>query len=309
MTERSGEADGITVERRSPRAVFALLGDDTRVGILEALGATPDESVPFAELHRRVGIRDSGQFNYHLGKLRGSFVRRTDDGYELTHAGRQIVGAMHAGTYTANATVDPIPTGADCPICGGRVVASYAAETARVSCDSCAAWHNAFAFPPGVLDQYRREELPGAFDRWMKHVVRGIVDGFCYTCAGRMRGRLVVEDRDEAFADVPAAVAYECERCGSEARISAALPAHFHPAVQGFLYEHGADTTREPTWSLADLADPDLTLVSADPPRLLVRFAGDEESLVVGLDHDASVGWLERRPRAASARRGEVTLR
>jgi ribosomal protein S27AE len=298
VIDRSGDIDGVTIERQSPQEVFALLGDDVRVGILEALGETPDETVPFAELHRRVGVRDSGQFNYHLGKLRGSFVRRTDDGYELTHAGRQVVGAMHAGMYTANATIDPIPTDADCPICGGRVVASYADETARMSCESCEEWRNEFSFPPGALDQFAREELPDAFDRWMRHVVRGVIDGFCYTCAGRMRGSLVVEDPTGEFADVPAHVEYECGRCGSTARTSAPLPAHFHPAVQGFLYENGVDTTREPTWSLDDLVDPDLTLESADPPRVHVRFEGDGESLGIVMEGDASVSGVERRVRS-----------
>lgn len=297
MTNHSAEGGGLTVERRSPQEVFALLGDDTRVEILEVLGETPDETVPFGELRRRVGIRDSGQFNYHLGKLRGSFVRRTDDGYELTHAGRQVVGAIHAGTYTANATVDPIPAAADCPMCNGRVVASYAEEAARVSCESCGEWRNEFSFPPGTLDQFPLEELPGAFDRWMKQVIRGVVEGFCYTCAGRMRGSLVVEDPDEEFADMPAYVEYECERCGSAAKTSAPLPAHFHPAVQGFLYENGIDTTQEPTWSLDDLVDPDVTLESADPPRLRIRFEGDEESIDVIMEGDANICGVERRLR------------
>ena len=79
----SDDGEGITVERQSPEAAFALLGDETRVGILQALGETPDEPVPFAELQGRVGMRDSGGFNYHLGKLRGSFVRRTEVGEAL----------------------------------------------------------------------------------------------------------------------------------------------------------------------------------------------------------------------------------
>jgi hypothetical protein len=32
----AADSDGITVEQRSPEAVFALLGDDIRVGILRA---------------------------------------------------------------------------------------------------------------------------------------------------------------------------------------------------------------------------------------------------------------------------------
>jgi hypothetical protein len=73
-------------------------------------------------------------------------------------------------------------------MCDGSVVASYADGTARMSCESCAEWRNEFSFPPRTLDQLPRQELPSAFDRWMRHVVRGVVDGFCYTCSGRMWG-------------------------------------------------------------------------------------------------------------------------
>jgi len=74
---------------------LALLGDERRVAILRELaaaGAVPDSTVTisFSELLDRVGIRDSGQFNYHLGRLRGRFVDRTDDGYRLTSTGAAL---------------------------------------------------------------------------------------------------------------------------------------------------------------------------------------------------------------------------
>jgi ribosomal protein S27AE len=295
-TGTDGECNGggITVERRSPEAAFALLGDETRVGILQALGETPDEPVPFAELQGRVGMRDSGGFNYHLGKLRGSFVRRTDEGYELTYAGRQVVGAIYAGTYTANATVEAIPVEGECPVCGGGLVAGYAEETARMNCTECEEWHNEFGFPPGSLDQFSREELPVAFDRWMQHVFGGIVAGFCYTCAGRMEGRLVRDEGDERVAGMPAHAEFACGRCGSTARASGAMAAMFHPGVRGFLFEHGFDPSTEPSWALGDASLPDVSLRSTDPLRLTVRFEAGSESVTAVVEADTSVGAVER---------------
>jgi len=58
------------VKRDDPEDVFTLLSDDIRVEILQALWEA-DDPVAFSELHGAVGIRDSGQFNYHLL----SFVR------------------------------------------------------------------------------------------------------------------------------------------------------------------------------------------------------------------------------------------
>jgi len=58
-----------------------------------------------SELRKRVGVRDSGRFRYHLEKLRGPFVEQADDGsYRLTYAGSEVVTAIVAGTYTADAT-------------------------------------------------------------------------------------------------------------------------------------------------------------------------------------------------------------
>lgn len=293
-TDDEGEGEGITVERRSPEAAFALLGDETRVGILQALGETPDEPVSFAELQDRVGMRDSGGFNYHLAKLRGSFVRRTEDGYQLTHAGRQVVGAIFAGTYTANATVDAIPVEGECPVCGADLVAEYAEETALIRCTECEEWRNEFGFPPGSLDQFEREELPAAFDRWMGHVFGGVFAGFCYTCAGRMEGRLVLDEEDERVAEIPAHAEFECGRCGSTARTSGAMPAMFHPAVRGFLFEHGVDPSTAPSWALGDASLPDVSLRSSDPLRLAVTFSIGEESVTAVVEADTSVSSVER---------------
>jgi hypothetical protein len=289
-----GDEEGIAVERQSPEAAFALLGDETRVGILQALGETPDEPVPFAELQGRVGMRDSGGFNYHLGKLRGTFVRRTDEGYELTYAGRQVVGAIYAGTYTANATADPIPVEGECPVCGGGLLAEYAEETARMSCAECEEWRNEFGFPPGSLDQFSRGELPLAFDRWMQHVFGGILAGFCYTCAGRMGGRLVLDEGDDRVGGMPAHAEFDCARCGSTARASGAVPAMFHPGVRGFLYERGVDPSTEPSWALGDASLPDVSLRSRDPLRLAVTFAAGGESVTAIVEADATVSTVER---------------
>jgi hypothetical protein len=284
----------VSVERRSPEAVFGLLGDESRLRILQALGETPDESIPFAELHRRSEVDDSGRFNYHLGKLRGTFVRRTEDGYELTYAGRQVIGAMYAGIYTTNATVEAIPAEESCPVCGGDLVAEYAEETTSIYCTACEDFRNDFGFPPGSLDQFDHEELPFAFDRWMSHVIGGVIDGFCYTCAGRMDGQLVVDDADERMGGLPAHAEFECDRCGSTATTSGGAPVLYHPAVAGFLHGHGFESGRSPTWELSAVGLPTGELLSESPPRVTVKLEHDGERVVATLEADASVSSVER---------------
>lgn len=119
-----------------------------------------------------MGERDSGKFNYHLGKLTGHFVTKDDNGYRLSLAGNQMYGAIQSGAYTANASLDPFEFEGPCPLCGSDVlVAEYADEKAKLYCPNCAEWRNEFSFPPASLDQYTRNELPYAFDRWMRATV------------------------------------------------------------------------------------------------------------------------------------------
>lgn len=87
-----------------PRAsdAFELLANETRLAILLALWEAYEPfgtggGLTFSELRDRVGMRDSGQFNYHLGKLEGEFVQSTDGGYKLRPAGEKITRAVIGG--------------------------------------------------------------------------------------------------------------------------------------------------------------------------------------------------------------------
>jgi DNA-binding transcriptional ArsR family regulator len=80
--------------------IFGLVADPTRLEILKALWEERtaheghgQEPVDFSTLREAVGVRDSGRFNYHLDSLVPEFVSQEDDGYTLTFAGSNIVGA------------------------------------------------------------------------------------------------------------------------------------------------------------------------------------------------------------------------
>jgi hypothetical protein len=109
-----------------------------------------------------------------------------------------------------------------------------------------------------------------------------------------MEGGLVRDEGDQRVAEMPAHAEFECGRCGSTARTSAAMPAMFHPGVRGFLYEHGFDLSTEPTWVLGDASLPDVSLESTDPLRLAVTFAVGDESVTAVVESDTSVNVVER---------------
>ena len=141
---------------RSPEAAFSLLSNETRFAVLRALYDADERSLSFSDLRERTGVKDSGQFNYHLGKLVGVFVRETDDGYALRYAGKRVIGAVLSGAYTREVTVDPIPVDGRCFDCGGRLEASYRDERARTGCVDCDLSVTEYGVPPGIVDGYER---------------------------------------------------------------------------------------------------------------------------------------------------------
>lgn len=287
--------DGITVERRSAEETFGLLGNEIRVAILQALAEEPGESHSFSALREAVGEPDSGKFNYHLRKLEGQFVTKTEAGYELSIAGGQVVGALIAGTYTADVEMAPIDIEDPCPVCGeAGLTMEYADERAVVKCNACDEFQNQFTFPPGTVDQFDRAELPAAVDRWLWATLSRVRKGFCPTCGGRIEGSLApAEESETAMNRVRAA--FECPRCGTEVRTALGLITYFHPGVMGFFYDHGIDLTAEPTWALPTLQDDySAEFESEDPPTARLSIELDGETATLVLDESLTVTRFER---------------
>lgn len=284
----------LSVERQSPDAVFGLLSNELRVEILKTLGQSSDTGLSFSELFDRVDVSDSGNFNYHLNELCGSFIRKAGT-YELTYAGKQVIGAIYAGTYTANATVEPVSIGWTCLLCGGEMSAEYRDETAIIRCVDCEKGAR-FPFPPGSLDQYARDDLPRVFSRWWHHSIKRIAGRFCPTCAGRLSGELVrLPDED---GTQPSMAEFGCDRCGTHLRVSGATLATIHPVVEGFLTEHGFDTrNRHPSQVWGELDASHVYTISADPFRIGVQFAVPTEEVTAEIGPDATVTDVRRHTR------------
>lgn len=280
------DSAGIRVEHRPPDEVFAVLGNETRVAILQAF-VDADGPLTFSELREAVGMRDSGQFNYHLGKLVGTFIRESDDGegYEPTLASLQVVGALVAGTYTADVTVDPIEVDDPCPTCGeGPLVVTFEDDHVDLTCTHCD-FLNHYGFPPGTVEQYDRQELPYVFDRWLWTLFQRIASGFCANCAGRLDGELLPEED-------PPRVTWRCDRCGDSATASASTPILYHPGAQGFLYDHGIDTRTTPSWQVASKRDIDIETTEAG---VTVRLTVDGDTLTGYID---DTGWVTHTERS-----------
>lgn len=121
---RAGGADpdGDDAARDAADALSALASEH-RIAILRELAAA-DEPLSFSTLRERVGMRDTGRFNYHLGELRGRFVNERDGGYVLGHAGERVVLAAADLDPEGAAMLADERTSGDgreddaCPVCG-----------------------------------------------------------------------------------------------------------------------------------------------------------------------------------------------
>ncbi|WP_135821982.1 winged helix-turn-helix domain-containing protein [Halostella litorea] len=277
---------------RSPEAAFSLLSNETRFAILRALYDADDRSLSFSELRERTGVRDSGQFNYHLGKLVGVFVGEVDDGYALRYAGRRVIGAVLSGAYTRELTVDPVPVDGRCFDCGGGLEATYRDERARIGCRDCGLSVTEFGVPPGLVEGYDREELPYAFDRWIRTQMSQFFAGFCPRCLGRMR--TTVDDEPDDDLGLPG-LTHACDRCTFSSVSVVGSAVIDHPAVVAFHHDHGVDLRETPLWELDWLISDRHELLSTDPSRVRVVVPLDDETLLVDVDADATVDGYERR--------------
>ncbi|SEO24877.1 hypothetical protein SAMN04487948_101328 [Halogranum amylolyticum] len=273
-----------------PEEVFALLGNEIRMQILQALFEDPYTPLSFSTLRERVGERDSGKFNYHLGKLVGRFVRKTDDGYELTLAGWQIVGAMLAGTYTSSGTIDPIDLDVVCPECAGTVRLTYEDERLTVACVDCEEQLSSAGVPPGVVEGYDREEIPHVFEQWMRALVEQAERGFCISCSGRIVPEVLVDCEDEHLGRVDEPrVKYTCQRCPEVVSLALGSALLNHPAVVGFHYDHDVDLRTVQTWSLDWARRGAAVTESRDPLRARVDITLGEDTLSLVVDDTFSV--------------------
>lgn len=123
-------------ETLSPDEAFAVLGDETRLSMLQVLSES-GEAMSFTELREAVGLAQGSQFNYHLDKLTGHFVANTDDGYLLRQPGRRVIEAVLSGAVTDDPVLEPSPVDVDCRLCGSAIQISYRAERVELYCVGC----------------------------------------------------------------------------------------------------------------------------------------------------------------------------
>ena len=290
---------------------FAALGNDVRTSVLESL--VEREPLTFSDLLEAAPVDTSAGFAYHLRQLDGRFVRKDDEGYRLTHAGRRAARAVRAGALTGSVAFDPIDLEDPCPVCGEDGLRAGCADgDVTVACEGCGRSILTLPLPPGGSDE-PPEALLESVDRHTRSRLALASRGNCPECAGSVEAELA-RPPDRLLADLAGAGAEEkteeteattraqarvsCPTCGWRLATPVVLAVIDHPAVVAFYHEHGHDVRDRPVWNVGE--EWRETVLSTDPWCVRVSTSLDDEVLSLLVGRDLTVVETERHTAGAS---------
>lgn len=306
-----------TAELGAPASeAFELLGNETRLAILLTLWDAADpghgrDAVSFTELRGRVGIRQGGRFNYHLDKLVGRFVERTDDGYALRHTGKTIVRTVIGNGGFEDASFERTAIEIPCRHCGGQTAVTYEDEWLYRVCTDCKGTFETPDVPAGCLSGFplapaaitdRTPEACFAVAKFqMLQSVHNKMEGICSACSGAAGQELVIcQDHDptgiceSCGRAEPVRVRLVCEVCRDWAVVPVPTCLTFHPAVVGFYYDRGFSVQ----WNVEDFSTmrrmhellvTETHLHREGSPRVTVTFSHGDDDLRITLDEELDV--------------------
>jgi hypothetical protein len=311
MATDSWEADRSTP---SLGEAFSVLGNETRLEILHVLGAA-DGPLTYAELYESVEYDDPSNFSYHLNKLVGHFVRKTETGYDLWDAGRRVVEAVVSGAVTDTPVVEPTRTEKNCPFCGAPVAVGFQHGRVEQSCTECAGLlrfagsdgrrfteYGSLGFfllpPAGVRGRSPQEMLEAA---WTWRHADFLTDsaGVCSRCSAKLETSVDVCENHDASSGV----CDECERryalrfdlycanCNYNPRSIAPGILLANTELLAFLTARGINPCAPESLNRASrvLAQYDEEVVSTDPFEARLTFTADGDSITLWIDDDLSV--------------------
>jgi DNA-binding transcriptional ArsR family regulator len=301
----------------SPDEAFSVLGNETRVRMLQTLGEAAGP-LSFTELRDRVGIRQGAQFNYHLDKLVGHFVAKTDDGYALRQAGRRVVEAVLSGAITDDPTVERTEVEAwPCPYCGAPSEVAFREERVERYCTDCPGLYDAAAarmrpdfegeygdlgaleLPPAGVQGRSAEEILWAAFTWSYAEWLVAANDVCPRCSATVDRSVTVcecHDTDASICDRCGrrqAVAFrvECENCNFSRGSIVSMHLAASTELLAFLTARGVAPLSDP-WDWGWEYDEEIR--STDPFAGRFTFTVDGDSITLTVDDDLDVIDAER---------------
>lgn len=290
---------------------FGVLGDETRLHILQTLGAA-DAPLSFSALFDRVDYEDSSNFNYHLQELVGHFVTKTDEGYALRQAGGRIVQAILSGVVTDYPVIERTPTETPCFLCGGRMDMSYRQEVVALYCADCGGTRDTSApsgeglleeasdfvgglgLPPSGIRSRDPADLPRAAEVWTVSKGQAVARDVCPHCAAPLEDSVrVCEDHevgegrcDACERQFAAVIHVNCTNCILERSSIFTSRLLSAPELMAFMLDHGIDPMAPEGFHLSGF---DEEIRSVDPFEASFTFTAGDDSISLTVDDDLSV--------------------
>lgn len=278
----------------SPEAVFKIIGNETRLAILDALwGPKKTGQMGFAALRKTVGMRDGSQFNFHLKKLvDGGFVEKLDETYSLRQAGARVICTLRTGYLTEHPELAAFEATGRCYACAAPLLARYEDEMYFVECSACDRLHGRGWFPPTVLTGRTPAEALQVGELTMRAALDLAVAGVCPVCNGATERTLSRDGSEipvlslsiDPERDGFVRAWYVCSRCSAWLTRSPGDSVVDHPEVVALYDDHGIDIRSCQRWELPWTVDHSvLDVISEDPfrVRLTVALEGDERVLTL----------------------------
>lgn len=241
-----------------------------------------DQTLRFSELRDRVGHDDPGNFNYHLKRLVGTLVERTEAGYRLSDVGHRFVAVLRSGRFDPDVSKQFPEYEPPCLFCDDRMAVEYEDGLLRTACEN--GHESRLNVGPELLDDRPIEGVLNAALCRSLLEGRAFLDGICPFCDGPTTGGL------RRISDGPVPVAYDghCERCGALLHNTVGGCVLFHPAAVSFYHRHDLDVFQQ-AWTAMATTVGDPTVLEEEPLRVSIELAIDDGILELELDRDASV--------------------
>lgn len=317
--------EGERPDSLSPDDAFGVLGNDIRVQILQTLGEA-QEPLSFTELRDRIGIRQGGQFNYHLDKVVGHFVSKSEEGYALRRPGSHVVQAILSGAVTEDPVIEPTSIDRACYHCGGSVHLKYDENLATL-CPECGGNYYfpeesfrgefehevynggcgflaGYEIPPAGVEGRSLTELLRAGVTWANLEHLSSSAGLCPRCSATVEESVRVCEPHEPTDGI-------CSECGGRhqvrqvrrcsncqyARIG--VFARFclgNPEFRDFLHDHGLDliAPEDPMAIEAVLATPEEEVLSVEPFDARFTFTIEDDAITLRVGEDLEVTNVRR---------------
>lgn len=292
---------------RSATEIFRLLADDTRVDILRAVAVAQYEleqvgsgaaELAFSEIYDHVEVENTSKLSYHIGELAGTYLRKSDDGYSLTHAGERIVRFILSGNYKQSGPFGPESVDGVCVFCGAEALeASLSHQFFRIDCAACEQQVTGQPITPAQAKTRDSDAFVESVKLRSANDLNQIRRGMCPECSAHLSADVVAVPESPLPDADSFVVTSSCEECLREYNSPLTYSVVYHPASIAFHWDRGIDVTSRGIWEFHEhVYEGHWTSkrVASDPDEYEVVLRHGDDAVRLRLDSTATVVRTER---------------